>query len=75
MFLKEEISYKRIEEQLQNPILEKQIYVLENIFTKEYAIFFAIHFGTETTHFFFTIENNFNEKDIPTKGRPIQMNL
>ena len=74
-FLKEEINYKRIDQQLTDPVIISQI----NEFQLKLKITVCSTLPTTFWHrkkHVVTLPyiKNFNEKQIPTKSRPIQMN-
>ena len=73
--LQEEVSYLRIEEQLKDPTLQKKISDLEQVIkTKIYADL-PNEFWERKRHIIaLPYEKDFNERMIPTKARPTQMN-
>ena len=74
--LQEEISYLRIEEQLQNPSLQLKIANFEQLIKKGICTDLSNAFWERRKHIIsLPYEPNFNEKDIPTKARPTQMNF
>ena len=73
--LKSEIIYERIADQLTDPILNHKI----EVFTQQIEIEICSNLPTAFWHRYRHIvqlpyEKNFNERQIPTKARPIQMN-
>ena len=73
--LQEDVSYLRIEEQLQNSNIRKKILDLEQIIKNKICADLP-NALRETKHHIITLpyEKDFNEKQIPTKARPTQMN-
>ena len=73
--LQEEVSYLRIEEQLQNPNIQKKILDLEQIIKNKICAELPNAFWERKQHIItLPYEKDFNEKQIPTKARPTQMN-
>ena len=73
--LKEEISFQRIEEQLQQSKLQQKIFNLENIFKSKVCADIPNAIWDRKRHIVtLPYEKDFSEKNIPTKARPIQMN-
>ena len=73
--LKEEVSYLRIEEKLQNPTLQRQIFDLEQVIKQKICADLPNAFWERKQHIItLPYEKGFNEKQIPTKARPTQMN-
>ena len=73
--LKNDISYQKIEEQLQHPSIQKKILDLENIFkNKVYADIPNALWERKKHIVTHPHEKDFLEKQIPKKARPIQMN-
>ena len=73
--LQEEISYLRFEEQLQNPNIQKKILDLEQIIKTKICAELPNAFWERKQHIItLPYEIDFNEKHIPTKTRPMQMN-
>jgi hypothetical protein len=70
-----EISYKKIEEQLQNKELIQKINNFKDHFEKEVCSNIPNAFWKRKKHVVqLPYEDNFVDNDIPTKARPIQMN-
>jgi len=73
--LQEEVSYLRIEEQLQNPILQKKISDLEQAIKTKICADLPNAFWERKKHIIsLPYEKDFNERMIPTKACPAQMN-
>ena len=73
--LKLEIIYERIADQLTDPILNHKIKELRQHFETEICSNLPIAFWHRHRHIVqLPHEKNFNERQIPTKVRPIQMN-
>ena len=73
--LQEEVSYLRIEEQLQNPTLQKKIADLEQVIKTKTCADLPNAFLERKQHIIsLPYERDFNERMIPTKARPTQMN-
>jgi len=53
--LQEEVSYLRIEEQLQNPTLQKKISDLEQVIKTKICADLPCFLGKKTTYYFFTL--------------------
>ena len=74
--LQEEISYLRIEEQLENPNIQNKIIDLEQITRNKICADLPNAFWERKQHIItLPYEKDFNEKQIPTKARPTQMNF
>lgn len=74
-FLKEEININNIEESLANPKLISKITLIKNQFINEICNDHPNAFWDRKQHIVsLPYEENFHEKDIPTKARPCQMN-
>jgi hypothetical protein len=75
MFLKQDLEYKRIEEQLESPLLKQRIENFENKVKNEICANLPNAFWHRKQHIIsLPYESDFNERNIPTKARPIQMN-
>jgi len=73
--LQEEVSYLRIEEQLQNPTLQKKISDLEQVIKTKICADLPNALWEGKRHIIsLPYEMDFNERMIPTKARPTQMN-
>jgi len=73
--LQEEVSYLRIKEQLQNPTLQKKISDLEQVIQNKICADLPNAFWERKQHVIsLPYEKDFNERMIPTKARPTQMN-
>jgi hypothetical protein len=74
-FLKEEIRYKRIEEQLTDKFLTRKIEIFKSKLEKEVCSNFPSAFWHRKKHIVtLPYIKDFSEQQIPTKSRPIQMN-
>jgi len=72
--LHEEICYKRIEEQLQNPSIQQKILDLEQVFKRKICSNLPNAFWEKKKHIIcLPCEKNFDERNIPTKATPTQM--
>jgi hypothetical protein len=75
MFLKQDLEYKRIEEQLESPLLKQRIVNFENKIKNEICADLPNAFWHRKQHIVsLPYELDFNERNIPTKARLIQMN-
>jgi len=73
--LQEEVSYLRIQEQLQNPTIQKKILDLEQIIKNKICADLPNAFWERKQHIItLPYEKDFNERQILTKARPTQMN-
>jgi hypothetical protein len=73
--LKEELQYKRIEEQLQTKKIKDKIEEVQQMFEKQVCAEIPNAFRNRKKHIFeLPYELDFDEKKIPIKARPIQMN-
>ncbi|KAK2370424.1 hypothetical protein QL285_083475 [Trifolium repens] len=73
--LNKEIQYKRIENQLESKNIKDKIILLQQRFEKEICSEHPNAFWDRKKHIVsLPYEPNFNERSIPTKARPIQMN-
>ena len=73
--LQEEVSYLRIEEQLRNPNIQNKILDLKQIIKSKICADLPNAFWERKQHIItLPYEKEFNEKQIPTKARPTQMN-
>ena len=73
--LKSKIIYERIADQLTNPILNHKIKVFRQQIETEFCTNLLIAFWHRHRHIVqLPYEKDFNERQIPTKARPIQMN-
>ena len=74
-YLQNEIAYKKIEEQLKMPYIISKIKAIENDILNQICSELPNAFWERKQH---TVElpyiKEFNERNIPTKARPIQMN-
>ena len=74
-FLKKEISYKRIEEQIQSKTVQSKIKTLQTQIEREICSTIPSAFWNRKQHIVnLPYVKNFEEKNIPSKARPIQMN-
>ena len=75
MFLKQDLEYKMIEEQLKSLLLKQKIVNFENKIKNEICADLPNAFWHRKQHIIsLPYESDFNERNIPTKARPIQMN-
>jgi len=75
IFLKQDLKYKRIEEQLKDPLLQQKIKNFQEKIESEICANIPNAFWHRKNHVVqLPYESNFDEKTIPTKVRPIQMN-
>ena len=75
MFLKQDLEYKRIEEQLELPLLKQRIKNFENKIKNEICADLPNAFWNRKQHIVnLPYKSDFNERTTPTKARPIQMN-
>ena len=73
--MKEEISFKRIEEQIQSKTVQSKIETLQTQIEMEICSIIPNAFWNRKQHIVhLPYVKNFEEKNIPTKARPIQMN-
>ena len=73
--LKTEIIYKRIADQLTDPILNHKIKLFRQQIKTEICYNLPTAFWHRHRHIVhLPYEKDFNERQIPTKARPIQMN-
>lgn len=73
--INKEIHYKRIDDQLKSSHIQEKIKVLQQQFTKELCAEHLNAFWKRKTHIIsLPQESDFNERNIPTKTRLIQMN-
>jgi len=74
--LQEEVSYLRIEEQLQNPNIQSKILEIEQVIKQKICADLPNALWERKQHInTLPYEKDFNEKQIPTKARPTQMNV
>jgi hypothetical protein len=74
-FLKEEVTFQRLQTQLQTLQLQSKIKILEARIQKELCADLPTAFWNHKKHMVrLPYEPDFDEKTIPTKARPIQMN-
>jgi len=74
--LQEQISHKKKEEHLLNPSIQLKISDLEKVFKEKICSDLPNAFWERKQHVIsLPYEPGFNEKDIPTKARPTQMNF
>jgi hypothetical protein len=75
MFLKQDLKHKRIEEQLKDPLLQQKIKNFQEKIESDICANIPNAFWHRKNHVVhLPYESNFDEKTIPTKARPIQMN-
>jgi hypothetical protein len=75
MFLKHDLKHKRIEEQLKDPLLKQMIKNFQEKIESDICANIPNAFWYRKNHVVqLPYESYFNEKTIPTKARPIQMN-
>jgi hypothetical protein len=75
MFLKQDLEYKRIEEQLELPLMKQRIENFENKIKNEICADLPNAFWHRKQHIInLPYESDFNEMTILTKARLIQMN-
>src|SRR5262249_10459548 len=73
--LQNNISFHRIQQQLNNQTIQSKISSLQKFIEKEICSDLPNAFWNRKQHIVdLPYENNFDEKQIPTKARPIQMN-
>ena len=73
--LKDELSYLRTEEQLQKPDIQTKILEIEQVIKTKICSNLRNAFWERKQHIItLPYEKDFNEKQIPTKARPTQMN-
>jgi len=73
--LQEEVSYLRIEEQLKNPSFQQKTLDLEQVIKKKICSDLPNAFWERKKHIIsLPYEKDFNERMIPPKARPTQMN-
>ena len=76
MFLQKDLSLQRIESQLQNEFIQRKISDFKTLIEKEICADLPYAFWNRKQHLVdLPYENSFNEKQVPTKARPIQMNM
>jgi len=74
-YLKDEISYKRIEEQLHYPSIQQKSLNLEQVFKRKICSDLPNAFWERKKHIIsLPYEKDFDECNIPTRVRPTQMN-
>ena len=74
-FLKQEVRYKRIAEQLSDKLLQSKIDNFLKILINDFCSDIPNAFWHRKIHIVnLPYVKDFNEKSIPTKARPIQMN-
>ena len=75
MFLKQDLEYKRIEKQLELPLMKQRNENFENKIKNEICADLPNAFWHRKQYIVnLSYESDFNERTIPTKARPIQMN-
>ena len=75
MFLKQDLEYKRIGEQLELPLMKQRIENFENKIKNEICANLPNTFWHRKQHIInLPYKLDFNERTIPTKARHIQMN-
>ena len=73
--LSEEIKFKRVEEQINNENIKNKIKSIQEKFEKEIYAEHPNAFWNRKQHIILlSYDDNFDERNIPTKTRPIQMN-
>ena len=76
MFLQKDLSLQRIENQLQNDFIQRKISDFKSLIKKEICADLPSAFWNRKQHLVdLPYESSFDEKQIPTKARPIQMNM
>ena len=74
--LKKDLSLQRIESQLQNNFIKRKISDFKSLIEKEICADLPSAFWNRKQHLVdLPYENSFDEKQIPIKARPIQMNM
>jgi hypothetical protein len=74
-FLKDEVHYQRVQQQLNCKILQQKIERFHEKLNQEVCSNFPNAFWNRKTHVVkLPYVKDFNERNIPTKARPIQMN-
>jgi len=74
-YLHDELSYKRIQKQLQNPSTQTKILDLQQIFKRTICSDLPNAFWEWKKHIIsLSYEKDFDEQNIPTKARPTQIN-
>ena len=74
--LKKDLSLQRIENQLQNDFIQRKISDFKSLIEKEICADLPSAFWNRKQHLVdLPCESSFDEKQIPTKARPIQMNM
>jgi len=74
-FLKQEVRYKKIVEQLSDKLLQSKINNFQKILVNDVCFDIPNAFWRRKRHIVnLPYVKEFNEKNIPTKARPIQMN-
>ncbi|XP_043812190.1 uncharacterized protein LOC110608268 isoform X1 [Manihot esculenta] len=74
-FLKSDLHSIKIEEQLEKPIIQQQLKEIQEKFEKDLCSELPTAFWDRKQHIVtLPYEPSFNEQNIPTKARPIQMN-
>jgi hypothetical protein len=74
-FLKDEVHYQRVEQQLTCKILQQKIERFQEKLNQEVCSNFPNTFWDRKTHVVkLPYVKDFNERNIPTKAKPIQMN-
>ena len=74
-FLKQEVRYKKIVEQLSDKLLQSKINNFQKILVNDVCFDIPNAFWHRKRHIVnLPFVKEFNEKNIPTKARPIQMN-
>lgn len=74
-FLKEEVAFQKLQQQLQEPSLQAKIKTLETKIQKELCADLPTAFWNWKKHTVrLPYEPKFDEKTIPIKARPVQMN-
>ena len=70
------MNFQRIGSQLQNDFIQRKISDFKSLIEKEICVDLPSAFWNRKQHLVdLPYENSFDEKQIPTKARPIQMNM
>ena len=74
-FLKQNVCFQKIQEQLKMNFIKQRIFDLQNLDEKEICSDLPNAFWNRKWHLVdLPYKLSFDEKNIPTKARPIQMN-
>ena len=75
LYLKDDIMYLRINQQLKDTRIQQRIKQIQDLYTKEICSDIPNAFWERKKHIVsLPYEKDFSERNIPTKARPIQMN-